>query len=615
MTKKIRILGIAPYKGLVTLMKQCALQYPEIELNAMAGNMEQGLAVARRYSEQYDIIVSRANTANMISQAVHIPVIDIGIGYYDVLRCIKMAQNTGTKFALLGFQSLTTIAKNLCDLLQIKLDIFSFSPESWKDSDRLLDNMKEQGYKTVICDMIPYDHAKLIGITPIILTSSAESVRLAIEGAIRTWHQNQKLLSSNAMLQTLIHSSSNRHLILDLNGNCLYSTLDAGKEDAFIDCLKKEISKSKNIPRRSFFITLENQLYSIRSSFSEEGAEPYLIFRVMPSKIPLSHSKYGITIMDKERAEKNFSESFYSNTELARGIIAATEKFAASDAPLMITGEIGTSKDRIAYIYYAKSHRCNNPLYVINCALLNDKTWNFLINHYNSPFTDNGNTIYISNLGVLSLQRQKHLLSIILDTNLHVRNRLIFSCTQAKDGHLPHAALEYSNMLGCIPLPTKPMREQKNDLVASASLYIDTLNQDLGRQVVGLSDEAARRLLDYDYPCNRTQFKRILKKAVLGTSTAYISGETIETILKEESVLFPAEHPAHATSHEISHEMSHGQPAAEEKPAFSLNLEQSLDQISRDIVLHVLALCDGNQTAAAQRIGISRTTLWRYVNR
>ena len=81
--KKIRILGIAPYKGLVTLMKQCALQYPEIELTAFAGSMEQGLALARRYSEQYDIIISRANTANMISQAVHIPVIDIGIGYYE----------------------------------------------------------------------------------------------------------------------------------------------------------------------------------------------------------------------------------------------------------------------------------------------------------------------------------------------------------------------------------------------------------------------------------------------------------------------------------------------------------------------------------------------------
>ena len=59
---------------------------------------------------------------------------------------------------LLGFQSLTVIAKNLCDLLQIKLDIFSFSPENWTDSDLLLDNMKEQGYKTVICDMIPREN-------------------------------------------------------------------------------------------------------------------------------------------------------------------------------------------------------------------------------------------------------------------------------------------------------------------------------------------------------------------------------------------------------------------------------------------------------------------------
>ena len=100
MIKKIRILGIAPYKGLATLMKQCALQYPEIEFTAYAGSMEQGLALAKRYSEHYDVIISRANTAKMISQSVHIPVIDIGIGYYDVLRCIKMAQNTGTKFAL-----------------------------------------------------------------------------------------------------------------------------------------------------------------------------------------------------------------------------------------------------------------------------------------------------------------------------------------------------------------------------------------------------------------------------------------------------------------------------------------------------------------------------------
>ena len=607
MIKKIRILGIAPYKGLVTLMKQCALQYPEIELTAYAGSMEQGLAIAKRYGEHYDIIISRANTADMISRSVHVPVIDIGIGYYDVLRCIKMAQNSGTKFALLGFQSLTVIAKNLCDLLQIHVDIFSFSVDNWKDSSNLLDRMKEQGYKTVVCDMIPYDHAKMIGLTPILLTSSSESMKQAMENAIGTWQQYQKLCNSNAMMQSLIRSSSNQYLILDLGGHCHYSTVDDEKEEDFIQCLQKELVKCRATSRRSFFITLGNQLYSVRSSLAEEGEFPYVIFRIMLSKIPLSHSKYGITIMDKEQAMQQYVQSFYSNTELSRSAAAAMDQSSTSLAPLMITGELGTGKDRVAYLHYAKSQFNDNPLYVVNCAMLNDKTWNFLINHYNSPFTDNGNTIYISNLGVLSHQRQKQLLSIIIDTNLHIRNRLIFSCTQTKDGHLPHAALEYSNMLGCIPLPIKPLREQKNDIVPSAALYIDTLNQDLGRQVVGLEDGAAKLLMDYDYPCNRTQFKRILKKAVLETNTAYISRDTIEKVLKEESALFPDDHGPHV--------VTPSKAAPQEKEAFSLNLEQPLDRINQDIVQYVLNSCNGNQTAAAKKLGISRTTLWRYINR
>ena len=606
MIKKIRILGIAPYKGLATLMKQCALQYPEIEFTAYAGSMEQGLALAKRYSEHYDVIISRANTAKMISQSVHIPVIDIGISYYDVLRCIKMAQNTGTKFALLGFQSLTVIAKNLCDLLQIHVDIFSFSVDNWKGSGDLLDRMKEQGYKTVVCDMIPYDHAKMIGLTPILLTSSAESVKQAIENAIGTWQQYQKLCNSNAMMQSLIRSSSNQYLILDLEGRCHYSTVNDEKEEEFIQSLQKELGKCRTSSRRSFFITLGNQLYSVRSSLAEEGDFPYIIFRIMLSKIPLSHSKYGITIMDKEQALQSFIESFYSNTELSRSAAAAMDQSGSSSVPLMITGEIGTGKDRVAYLHYAKSQFNDEPLYVVNCSMLNDKTWNFLINHYNSPFTDNGNTIYISNLGVLSHQRQKQLLSIILDTNLHIRNRLIFSCTQAKDGHMPHAALEYTNMLGCVPLPIKPLREQKNDIVPSAALYIDTLNQNLGRQVVGLEDGAAKLLIEYDYPCNRTQFKRILKKAVLETSTAYISRDTIEKILKEESTFFPDDHEAHMITHS---------KALPEKEDFSLNLEQPLDRINQDIVQHILNSCNGNQTAAAKKLGISRTTLWRYINR
>ena len=62
--RKVRILGIAPYRGLVHLMNQCAAHYPDIELNAMLGNMEEGLALAKKYYSGYDMIISRANTAS-----------------------------------------------------------------------------------------------------------------------------------------------------------------------------------------------------------------------------------------------------------------------------------------------------------------------------------------------------------------------------------------------------------------------------------------------------------------------------------------------------------------------------------------------------------------------
>lgn len=445
----------------------------------------------------------------------------------------------------------------------------------------------------------------MIGLTPILLTSSAESVKQAMENAIGTWQQYQKLCNSNAMMQSLIRSSSNQYLILDLEGRCHYSTINDEKEEEFIQSLQKELGKCRTSSRRSFFVTLGNQLYSVRSSLAEEGDFPYIIFRIMLSKIPLSHSKYGITIMDKEQALQSFIESFYSNTELSRSAAAAMDQSGSSSVPLMITGEIGTGKDRVAYLHYAKSQFNDEPLYVVNCSMLNDKTWNFLINHYNSPFTDNGNTIYISNLGVLSHPRQKQLLSIILDTNLHIRNRLIFSCTQAKDGHMPHAALEYTNMLGCVPLPIKPLREQKNDIVPSAALYIDTLNQNLGRQVVGLEDGAAKLLMEYDYPCNRTQFKRILKKQYWKPALPIYPVIPLKNI-KRRICLFPDDHEAHMITHS---------KAATEKEGFSLNLEQPLDRINQDIVQHVLNSCNGNQTAAAKKLGISRTTLWRYINR
>lgn len=605
MERKVKILGIAPYSGLLTLMKQYARQREDISLTSVLGNMENGVHIAEENYKDYDIIISRANTANSIAKAVPLTVIDIGIGYYDVLRCIKMAERTNTKFALISFPSLTTIARTICDLLEMKMDIFPISTAS--ETSTLMDTMKSMNYQTVICDAVAYKYAKLIGLTPILLTTSIESLEQAVDNAVYTWKTNLTLFDSLSMMRRVLSTSLSRYLILDTMGNSLYSTLHETQTLNLQESLRDELPRCCQDKKRSFFITRNNQMYSILSDFVEDGPAAYVIFRVMRSEIPLAHSKYGITILDKSGAEMSFINSFYSNTKLSREILADTEQYSNLSASLMITGEIGTGKDRIAHIYYAKSSYCSNPLYVVNCALLSEKSWNFITNNYNSPFTDNGNTIYISNLEQLSHARQKQLLSIILDTNIHIRNRMIFSCSQSPDHSLPHVAVEYANALGSIIIPVMPLRKQREDIPTSASLYIDTLNQSLGKQVVGLDDDAIKLLMDYDFPYNRAQFKRILKEAILKTTAPYISGETIQAVLDQE--------PLRSHVHAHAPQQAEAPAPSETEDELHLDLTQPLDVINHDIIQYVLKKCSGNQSAAAKKLGISRTTLWRYLNR
>lgn len=203
---------------------------------------------------------------------------------------------------------------------------------------------------------------------------------------------------------------------------------------------------------------------------------------------------------------------------------------------------------------------------------------------------------------------------------MHVRNHLIFSCTQPAGSATPHIVFEYTNALGCILVPIKPLREQKEDIISSAGLYINTLNQELGRQVVGVDDEAAALLEQYDYPYNRTQFKRILKEAVIRTEGPYICAQTIQEVIRREDVLFsgfplPARAPLGGSGKDTAADTQSNTPPDPYPVSFHLDTSQSLDGMNRDIVRYVLKTCGGNQTSAAKKLGISRTTLWRYLNR
>lgn len=135
-----------------------------------------------------------------------------------------------------------------------------------------------------------------------------------------------------------------------------------------------------------------------------------------------------------------------------------------------------------------------------------------------------------------------------------------------------------------------PLRELTDDIQNSSNLYLNTLNVELSKQIVGFTPEALAVLTSYQWPDNFLQLKRVLAELAMLTSTAYIQYDTVyQTIEKEKRQYVPT------TS-----------------AVFDYN--RSLNEMTREIVKVVLAQCGGNQTLAAKRLGIGRTTLWRYLN-
>lgn len=91
---KIRILGIAPYEGMKSIMLKLAKDRDDIDLSVFVGDLHKGAEIARKnFHEDFDIIISRGGTAELIGAITPLPVIEIALSVYDILRAIKMAEN------------------------------------------------------------------------------------------------------------------------------------------------------------------------------------------------------------------------------------------------------------------------------------------------------------------------------------------------------------------------------------------------------------------------------------------------------------------------------------------------------------------------------------------
>jgi len=316
------------------------------------------------------------------------------------------------------------------------------------------------------------------------------------------------------------------------------------------------------------------------------------------------------------------SPSMHAVMEQARHIAGLDET-----PPVLITGETGTGKGLVARTIHASGPRSAKPFIDVNCtALPANLMESELFGHERGAFTDakesrlglfeaaEGGFIFLDEIGDVELALQGKLLKAIeqrvvrrvggvRDRKIDVRILAATNRDLERESERDRFRKDLYFRLAVILLHLPPLRDRGDDVLLLADHYLGRFRSKYGRGVRRLTAAAQGELLRYPWPGNVRELSHVIERAVLWSSGEELAPEHLGLSQPTGSVV---DHPSLG---ETSPSREPGTPAADQPSGTQASM--TLDQWERQLLEQALRETGGNQTRAAQKLGISRDTL-RY---
>jgi predicted DNA-binding protein (UPF0251 family) len=588
--KKLRLLCISPYEGMFNLMTNIAAQRSDVELIIHMGNLDGGLqAVLENRDADIDAVLSRGGTTETIRQHCDIPVCDITPSVYDVLRTIRLAQGTLEPFAVVGYPSITKPADMLRDIMQYDFQVKAI--HSAAECEAQLEALRGAGIRMIVGDMISVTCAQKLGMNGLLIVSGIESAEAAIDSA-KAMYRYYDTVGRRAALFNDLLCSDDVDTVIYTSGvrECFSSTHDLPEE--IVRLLEQTVANVIAQGSVKLVRHLGTSVLTIRGRFLRSGGEEYCVYQLTKASGATMLDKYMIRYLSAESdfPDSNPLEYYLGTSAESSAVQAACDRYAAMNTPVLLVGARGTGKDRFAHYIYAHSRLKHSSLVVIDASLLDEKGWDFLLKSNNSPLTDSGLSIYFHRMHTATPAQQHLLIVFLKNSRVLQSNRLYFSYS-AEPGSLPkdELFLYLTETLHCLLLQTPPLSQRRDDIPSLVGLYINAINVQNGTRVIGLTRDAMLLLQNHSWSRNVDQLVQVVRDLVINARTSYISEEEVAACLQRENCKLPVQQEA------------------------SIDLNHTLDEITREIVLRVYESENMNQTHTAQRLGISRSTLWRML--
>ncbi|MCK6259135.1 PrpR N-terminal domain-containing protein [Fictibacillus sp. KIGAM418] len=218
---KMKTLFVAPYATMKNLIEECRKEQSELDVHIEVGNLQEGAIVAKHAEKQgFDVIISRGGTAKLIEEEVNIPVVDVHVSGYDMLRVLTLANDFNSKKAIVGFSNITMGAQAITDLLDISIEVFTIETE--EETVPLIQQLKKEGYELIMGDVVTVNAASNNGLNGILIQSGKEAIMDSFQRAVSLCRLVKKKSYESAIQREILKLAQPDMLVLGENGSIVY---------------------------------------------------------------------------------------------------------------------------------------------------------------------------------------------------------------------------------------------------------------------------------------------------------------------------------------------------------------------------------------------------------
>lgn len=578
------------------------------------------------------VLISRGNTANILRQNLHIPIVDVQHTFFDCYNSYQSALRISDKIAFLGTsEGYIKILKKSKPFLG-KVLIFPINPLlGEKNTESKLDELVAKGIKVAIGGLSLKQAVERRHIHYVMSMADKDSINVAIDEACHLLkiekeniQQNLQLKTRYELINVVLNSVSEGIINIDqqgtiqhinglaselLNGLRMGQHIDAAiKKEYYADVLdngEKVRGMLININNISLIMNAE----PIKLEQETIGAVITLQKQIEIQKI---EHKMRRALAQKHYAEKTFGDIIGSSRAMqSTKKIAA--RYAAVDSTILIVGETGTGKELFAQSIHNASPRRNAPFVAVNCSafppsILESELFGYVKGAFTGALNEgkagifelaHTGTIFLDEISEISLDVQLKLLRVIQErkvirigdnkvTPVDIR---IITSTNKNLAELVRTGKfreDFFYRICVLQLHIPPLRERQTDIPELTRHFLK--NPSLPS--CSITDEALTLLSSFEWRGNVRQLSNIIERLAVLCDNGRIDSDMVLRIVNDS--------------------------------LYSDNI-MSIDKVTSDaltksvtekeLIYNALHRVQGNRLKAAQKLGISTTTLWRKMKK